>query len=127
MGKRIVAERPRRGEVYLVNFDPTVGAEIRKTRLAVIIQNDVGNRFSPITMVAAITSKFEHPLYPVEVLIRPPEGGLQIESVATLNQIRSLDRRRLIKRLGEVRKHTLDQIDNPSGQPWARQGVAADV
>ena len=112
MGKRIAAERPRRGEVYLVNFDPTVGAEIRKTRPAVIIQNDVGNRFSPITVVAAITSKFEHPLYPVEVLIRPPEGGLQIESVATLNQIRSLDRRRLIKKLGEVRKHTLDQIDN---------------
>ncbi len=112
MGKRIAAERPRRGEVYLVNFDPTVGAEIRKTRLAVIIQNDVGNRFSPITMVAAITSKFEHPLYPVEVLIRPPEGGLQIESVATLNQIRSVDRRRLIKKLGEVGKHTLDQIDH---------------
>ncbi len=112
MGKRIAAERPRRGEVYLVNFDPTVGMEIRKTRPAVIIQNDVGNRFSPITMVAAITSKFEHPLYPVEVLIRPPEGGLQIESVATLNQIRSVDRRRLIKKLGEVGKHTLNQIDN---------------
>ena len=112
MGKRIAAERPRRGEVYLVNFDPTVGAEIRKTRLAVIIQNDVGNRFSPITMVAAITSKFEHALYPVEVLIRTPEGGLQIESVATLNQIRSVDRRRLIKKLGEVGKHTLDQIDH---------------
>ncbi len=111
MGKRIAADIPRRGEVYLVNFDPTVGAEIRKTRLAVIIQNDVGNRFSPITMVAAITSKFEHPLYPVEVLIRPAEGGLQIESVATLNQIRSVDRRRLIKKLGEVGKHTLDQID----------------
>ncbi len=112
MGKRIAAERPRRGEVYLVNFDPTVGAEIRKTRLAVIIQNDVGNRFSPITIVAAITSKFERPLYPAEVLIRPPEGGLQIESVATLNQIRSVDRRRLIKKLGEVGKHTLDQIDH---------------
>ena len=112
MGKRIAAERPRRGEVYLVNFDLTVRAEIRKTRPAVIIQNDVGNRFSPITMVAAITSKFEHPLYPVEVLIRPPEGGLQIESVAMLNQIRSVDRRHLIKKLGEVGKHTLNQIDH---------------
>ncbi len=112
MGKRIAAPPPRRGEVYLVNFDPTVGAEIRKTRPAIIIQNDVGNCFSPITVVAAITSRFEHPLYPVEVLIRSPEGGLEIESVAALNQIRSVDRRRLIKKLGDVKKHTLDQIDH---------------
>jgi len=46
---------PRRGEVYLVSFDPTLGAEIKKTRPALVIQNDVGNRYSPITIVAAIT------------------------------------------------------------------------
>jgi mRNA-degrading endonuclease toxin of MazEF toxin-antitoxin module len=47
-----------------VNFDPTIGAEIQKTRLALIVQNDIANRHSPITIVAAITSQFDEPLYP---------------------------------------------------------------
>jgi mRNA-degrading endonuclease toxin of MazEF toxin-antitoxin module len=48
---------PLRGEIYLVSFDPTVGSEIQKTRPALVIQNDIGNQYSPITIVAAITSK----------------------------------------------------------------------
>ena len=89
-----------RGEVYLVNFDPTVGAEIQKTRPALIVQNDVSNQHSPITIVAAITSKFDDKLYPTEVLIAAQEGGLKIESVILLNQIRSIDGKRLMRRLG---------------------------
>ena len=58
---------PKRGEVYLVSFDPTVGSEIRKTRPALIIQNDVSNRLSPITIVAAISSQFGEKLYPTEI------------------------------------------------------------
>src|SRR5437762_2273581 len=91
--------RPRRGEVYLVAFDPTLGAEIRKTRPALILQNDIANRASPITIVAALTTKFDQELYPTEVLIRAPEGGLDADSVVLLNQIRSVDRRRLAQRL----------------------------
>ena len=102
---------PRRGEVYLVNFDPTIGSEIRKTRPALILQNDVANRHSPITIVAAISSKFDDRLYPTEVLIAPPEGGLTVDSVALLNQIRSIDRRRLAKRLGSVGAATMEKID----------------
>ena len=102
---------PRRGEVYLVSFDPTVGAEIKKTRPALILQNDVGNRWSPITIVAAISSQFEEQLYPTEVLLHAPEGGLGRDSVVLLNQIRSIDRRRLVKRLGTVRPHTMGQVD----------------
>ncbi len=102
---------PRRGEVYLVSFDPTLGAEIRKTRPALVLQNDVANRFSPITIVAAITSQFEVPLYPTEVLLKVPEGGLQADSVVLLNQIRSIDRRRLIRRLGRISVETMRQVD----------------
>ena len=50
---------PKRGEVYLVNFDPTTGAEIRKTRPALVLQNDIANRHSPITIVAAMSSKVD--------------------------------------------------------------------
>ena len=111
-----MAERPRvtypkRGEVYLVSFDPTLGAEIQKTRPALILQNDIANRHSPITIVAAITSQFEEPLYPTEVLITPPEGGLAASSVALLNQIRSMDRRRLVRRLGRVTSGTMERVN----------------
>jgi mRNA interferase MazF len=104
--------RPRRGEVYLVNFDPTLGAEIRKTRPALIVQNDVANRHSAITIVAAITSQFDQTLYPTEVLISPPEGGLRTDSVALLNQIRSIDKQRLVRRLGTLKPETMDRVDH---------------
>ena len=104
--------RPRRGEVYLVNFDPTLGAEIQKTRPALIVQNDVANRHSAITIVAAITSQFDQPLYPTEVLIRPPEGGLKTDSVALLNQIRSIDKQRLVRRLGTLKPESMDRVDH---------------
>ena len=102
---------PRRGEVFLVNFDPTVGTEIRKTRPALILQNDVSNEYSPITIVAAITSQFDDELYPTEVLLHPPEGGLTKPSVVLLNQIRSIDKQRLIKKLGAARQKTMKKIN----------------
>jgi len=103
--------RPLRGEVYFVAFDPTLGAEIRKTRPALILQNDIANRSSPITIVAAITSKFDDELYPTEVLVRAPEGGLDADSVVLLNQIRSVDRRRLMRRVGRLMPETMRLVD----------------
>lgn len=101
---------PRHGDIFLVSFDPTVGAEIRKTRPALIVQNDVANEHSPITIVAAITSKFGPKLRPTEVLIPDGEGGLSGPSVVLLNQIRSIDRSRLIKKLGNVESITLQRV-----------------
>ena len=94
-----------------MNFDPTVGSEIRKTRPAVILQNDVANRWSPITIVAAVTSQFEEPLYPTEVRVHPPEGGLKAEGVILLNQIRSIDKKRLVKRLGALKAETVARMN----------------
>lgn len=101
---------PRRGEVYLIAFDPTLGAEIQKTRPAVILQNDIANRFSRITIVAAITSKVLGRRYPTNVLVTPPEGGLIQDSVVLLNHIRSIDTQRLIRRLGVLKSETMEQI-----------------
>lgn len=103
--------RPRRGEVYLVNFDPTIGAEIRKTRPALVVQNDIANRWSPVTIVAAITSRFEEPTYPTEVVIRAPEGGLEVDGVVLLNQIRSIDKRRLVRRMGALKPERMRQVE----------------
>lgn len=111
MAKKPKVTFPRRGEVYLVTFDETLGAEIKKTRPALILQNDISNRYSPITIVAAITSQFDEPPYPTDVIVRPPEGGLKTDSVVQLNQIRSIDRRRLVKRLGKIKPETMERVE----------------
>jgi mRNA interferase MazF len=103
---------PSRGEIYLVNFDPTIGSEIKKTRPALIIQNDISNEFSPITIVAAITSKYDDKLYPTEILISKNEGGLTQDSVVLLNQIRSIDRQRLVKKVGKISDQKIKKVDS---------------
>ncbi len=103
---------PRRGDVYLVEFDPARGREIQKTRPAVIVQNDIGNRHSPVTIVAAITSKLSPTPYPVEVIVASTKGnGLSVLSAIELGQIRSVDHRRLIRRLGALDAATMRKVD----------------
>jgi len=101
---------PRRGSIYLVNLDPPMGSEIRKTRPAVIIQNDVGNQYSTTTIIAPVTSG-EDAVYPVEVAVKSPEGGLDKNSLILLNQIRAIDKKRLVKHLGELSMKTMMEVD----------------
>ena len=104
--------QPKRGEIYLVNFNPTQGAEIRKTRPALILQNDIANKYSPVTIVAAISSKFDDPLYPTEVLISAKaRTGLAVDSVVLLNQIRTVDKKRLAKQLGTLSSAKMEEVD----------------
>ena len=102
---------PRRGEIYLVSFDPALGHEIKKTRPALVLQNDVGNEFSLTTIVAAITSKVSLRPYPVEVVPDPGRSGLEARSTVRLDQIRTIDRGRLIKRLGTVDSEEMGKIE----------------
>ncbi len=101
---------PKRGEVFLVAFDPTRGAEIHKTRPALILQNDIYNKHSPLTIVAAITSNLRHS-GPVGVLVPKVEGGLDVDSIVLLNQLRTVDKVRLKKRLGVLRPQTMKQVE----------------
>jgi mRNA interferase MazF len=107
--KRITA--PRRGDVYLVRLDPTVGHEIQKTRPCLVVQEDTLNRWSGTTIVALITSHDGSRVYPSEVLVRVREGGLVRESLVLTQQIRTVDRARLERRLGSVRPETLRAVD----------------
>lgn len=116
MGSRPSSEKekitsPRRGEIYLVEFDPTVGHEIQKTRPAVVIQNDISNRYSPITIVAAISSQFSDPPFPREVIVETVESGLTKRSAVIVNQIRSVDRRRLGKKIGRLSVTSVKRMD----------------
>ena len=102
----------KRGEIWLVNLDPTIGHEIKKSRPAVIIQNDLGNKYSPITIIAPITSQNLEKIYPIEVLLAEGNSGLKKDSKVLLNQIRAVDKRRIIKKLGKVDKEIIDKINN---------------
>ncbi len=102
---------PLRGELYLVNFDPTIGSEIQKTRPALIIQNDIANRHSPVTIVAALSGQVDEMRYPTEVLLEQGEGGIEKRSVVLLNQVRTIDKRRLIKKLGTLKSETMNEVD----------------
>ena len=95
-----------------MEFDPGRGHEIKKTRPAVVIQNDIGNRHSPVTIVAAVTSKLSPAPYPVEVGVAPGKGnGLALPSAVNLGQIRTVDRARLVRRLGALDEATMRRVD----------------
>jgi len=99
-----------RGDVFLVNFDPTVGAEARKTRPAVIVSNNVNNAHSPLVSIAPITSNVSK-VYSFEVEIPARIGGLKTRSKVMPNQTRAVDTMRLVKKMGQLPQELLDKID----------------
>lgn len=103
-------QRFRRGEVWTVDLEPVVGSEQGKARPALIVQNDIGNLYSPVLIVAAITSG-ESARYDVQVEVKAPEGGLHHNSLVLLNQIRTIDKRRVGRRWGHLSRRTMQQVD----------------
>jgi mRNA interferase MazF len=101
--------RPRRGEVWTVSLDPALGHEIRKTRPAIVVTGDLYNAYNWVVIVMPVTSR-DRAEYD-QVLIQPPEGGLSNASVTLPDQIRAIDRKRLVKRLGKLRTKTMLKID----------------
>ncbi len=102
-----------RGDVYLVNLDPIVGKEIGKARPAVIIQNDIGNKFSPVTIIAPISSVKEiTKSLPIMIFLNKGEGGLPEESYIDCGQIRTVDKdQRLITKFGNLDKNKMLEVD----------------
>lgn len=99
-----------RGDIFAVDFEPVRGSEQGKVRPALIIQNDIGNRYSPTIIVAALTTG-NYSRFDVNVLIKAPEGGLANDSIVLLNQIRTIDRVRLGRYWGRVSPQTMEQVD----------------
>jgi|SRR5579884_1154679 len=101
-----------RGDVLVVNLDPVVGSEPSKKRPCVVIQNDIGNKYSPITIVAAITDQEHVPRrYPVDVQVEKGEGGLTKDSVIQCNLIRCIDGKRVLQSLGRLTPRTMTEVD----------------
>lgn len=93
----------RRGEVWLVNFNPGRDSERRGIRPAVIIQDDVGNQYAATTIITAITTTLKK--YPVTVLLKRHEGGLKAPSMINLAQLLTIDKGHLAKKLALIRRN----------------------
>ena len=100
----------KRGDVLLIDFDPIRGSEQGKIRPAVVIQNDVANKYSPVLIVSAITSNLRAP-HPTDVEIFAPTGGLSKNSKILLNQIRTVDKVRVIQKLGHLPDEIMCKVD----------------
>lgn len=92
-----------RGDIYYADLDPVIGSEQGGTRPVLIIQNNVGNKYSPTTIVAAISSRIKKPQMPTHIAISAKESGIDQDSVILLEQIRTIDKNRL--------KHKMISLD----------------
>ena len=104
-----MSDFPKRGEVWIVNWNPARGSEQAGRRPALVIQNDIGNEKSPTTIVAAISSSVKR--YPMNVEVRPPEGGLAHPSIVKAGQIMTVSKERLERRLGSLSSERMDEVD----------------
>jgi mRNA interferase MazF len=103
---------PRRGEIYFAELDPVLGSEQGGRRPVLVLQNDVNNEFSPVTIVASITSAPARRANPVDVLIeKPGASGLRPFSRVLLNQLRTVDKRRLEEYVGQLSSMDMKRVD----------------
>ena len=101
----------KRGEIYYADLSPVIGSEQGGVRPVLIIQNDVGNKFSLTVIVCAVTSRITKAKLPTHVELRAGEFGLAKDSVVLLEQMRTLDKRRLKARVGEVDAIAMRKIE----------------
>jgi len=101
----------RRGDILLAKLDPVIGAEQGRTRPVIVIQNDFGNKTSPTIIIAPITSKIYSKEFPTNVKISKEESGLKIDSTILLNQIRTIDKRRIVKKISSLNELVIKRID----------------
>ena len=104
----------RRGDIFYADLSPVIGSEQGGIRPVLIIQNDIGNKASPTVIIAAITSKGKKKGLPTHVTIKLEDGSLPKESMAMLEQIRTIDKDRLIKYVGRIDAGSANAIERAS-------------
>ena len=102
----------KRGEIYYADLSPVVGSEQGGIRPVLIVQNDIGNRHSPTVIAAAITSRRDKAKLPTHIDVQAATCGLTKDSFVLLEQIRTLDKRRLKDRMGELDTPSMTKVDH---------------
>ncbi len=101
----------KRGDIFYADLSPVVGSEQGGVRPILVIQNDIGNKFSPTVIVAAITSQINKAKLPTHIEIMADDYGLSKDSVILLEQIRTVDKRRLRERLGRLDEESMAKVN----------------
>ena len=102
----------RRGDIYYADLSPVVGSEQGGLRPVLIVQNDVGNKYSPTVIAAAITSKMGKARLPTHIDIPGNDAGLSKDSVVLLEQVRTIDKKRLKEKMGHLDDGTMSYVNN---------------
>jgi mRNA interferase MazF len=102
----------RRGDIYYADLSPVVGSEQGGLRPVLIIQNDIGNRYSPTVIAAAITSKMSKTKLPTHIDVPGEDAGLAKDSIILLEQIRTIDKKRLKEKMGHLDDATMTSVNN---------------
>jgi len=101
----------RRGDIYYADLSPVVGSEQGGVRPVLVVQNDIGNKYSPTVIVAAITSQIHKGKLPTHVEISASEYGLPKDSVILLEQIRTIDKKRLKEKIGYLTPEMMEKVN----------------
>ena len=101
----------KRGDVFFADLSPVVGSEQGGTRPVLIIQNDIGNRFSPTVIIAAITAQIQKAKLPTHVEINAKKYGFERDSVILLEQLRTIDKSRLTDRITQLDEALMEKVD----------------
>lgn len=101
----------KRGDLYYADLSPVVGSEQGGIRPVLIVQNDVGNKYSPTIIAAAVTSQINKAKLPTHIEISAEDYGLQKDSVILLEQIRTIDKRRLKERIGALDNNVMQKVE----------------
>ena len=102
----------RKGDIYYADLSPVVGSEQVGIRPVLVVQNDIGNRYSPTIIIAAITSQINKAKLPTHVEIKGDDYGLSKDSVLLLEQIRTIDKKRLGEKIGHVEDDIIEKVDD---------------
>ena len=102
----------KRGDIYYADLSPVVGSEQGGIRPVLIVQNDVGNKYSPTVIAAAITSKTDKSRMPTHIDVLADEYGLEKNSVILLEQIRTLDKKRLREKMGHLDDNVMNRVNS---------------
>lgn len=101
----------KRGDIFYADLSPVIGSEQGGVRPVIVIQNDIGNKYSPTIIIAAITSQINKAKLPTHIEINAPDYGLPKDSVVLLEQIRTIDKRRLREKIGNFDDDMMDNVD----------------
>jgi len=112
----------KRGEIYYADLSPVIGSEQGGIRPVLIIQNDVGNKYSPTVIAAAITSQQDKTRLPTHISVAAEGSGLQKNSIVLLEQVRTIDKRRLKEKMGNLDISMMDKVDQALSVSFGLQG-----